>query len=257
MGEFFVLFCVASLFVYWDLSLRIVAFFGKAAADRRMEGIMRAGPRLVFSLAKLGLGFRFRFESAVEGELPPRFLLIANHQSIVDIPVLLKYFPHRPLRFVAKKELEKGVPFVSLMLSRQRHCLIQRKGNMAQAMHALAAFGADARNRALCPVIFPEGTRSRSGELLQFHSAGVRKILEAESLPIVSVALDGGHRISTLGMLVANVRGSVYRVRVMGTYGPPRDKREINEILADARAKIEAQLAHWRAEGDVSSGKSS
>jgi 1-acyl-sn-glycerol-3-phosphate acyltransferase len=57
--------------------------------------------------------------------MPDRCIVVSNHQSLLDIPILMHYFePDRRLLFVAKKELGNGIPLISSVLRVGGHALI-------------------------------------------------------------------------------------------------------------------------------------
>lgn len=110
--------------------------------------------------------------------LPPGrpLLIVTNHQSIYDIPpIVWNLRRHHPL-FVAKKELSRGVPFVSYVLRHSGAALIDR-GNSRQAIKAIAEMAKLAQRERLSMVIFPEGTRSKDGRLKTFAWKGLATML--------------------------------------------------------------------------------
>ncbi len=202
----------------------------------------------IFAIIRAYGAFSLEFEDRSGQVLPERFLLISNHQSLIDIPVLIYLLSARRLRFVAKKELGEGIPLVSFLLRAQGQALIKRRGDPAQAMKALVRFARRCRRDGTCPVVFPEGTRSRDGLVGEFYTAGVRRVLERESLPIVVAAVEGGWNIASLGSLVRNLRGTRYRVRVLEVAPPPRGKKAILETVRIARERIAAEISLMRSE---------
>jgi 1-acyl-sn-glycerol-3-phosphate acyltransferase len=199
--------------------------------------------RKLFYLARVFGGLRMENER-FKGTLPRVFLMISNHQSLADIPALMLAFPSRDLRFVAKKELGRGLPYISTSLHLGHHALIYRKGNFRQGQRELRRFGALTR-RGICPVVFPEGTRSRTGEVRSFFAGAVRVILEHSPVPVLSVAVDGGYRVSTLPRLMNNMRGTLYRVKPLTLYPAPRGKKEISDLLGRVEGEIIAQVREW------------
>ncbi len=95
-------------------------------------------------------------------------------------------------------------------------------------------------------MVFPEGTRSRTGRVNDFYTGAVRIILEQSPIPVLSVAVDGGYHLSTLRRLLKNLRGARYRVKPLTLYPIPRGKREISELLVRIQAEIAAQVKVWR-----------
>lgn len=238
--------CVLAIILFYDLEVRLRAIFARDTLPKRLAYISVNAPRLFFAVAKLFVGFRFDVRLRDCGPLPPRFLLIGNHQSLVDIPVVFRFFHDRAIRFVSKKELGRYIPLISQVLRRQGHCLIDRTAMGISTMRKMSAFASEAERRGWCPVLFPEGTRSRDGKVGAFHSAGVRRILEQAPVPVVAVAIDGGSRISHVEALSENVKGAVYRMRVVGIFPPPTGKADIESILTSARNKISDQIEDWK-----------
>jgi 1-acyl-sn-glycerol-3-phosphate acyltransferase len=179
--------------------------------------------------------------------LPEQYMVLANHQSLLDIPLLMRYLEGARLRFVAKAELGRYVPVVSLMLRSDGHCLVKRTGNPSLAMKEMDAFAKRVLTNNWIPVIFPEGTRSKNGELRPFYAAGFRRLIEKAPMPVAVCAIEGGWHISSLTGMAANLKGGSYRVKVLKVYPPPQGKAEQVHILEEGRVLIEEQLQKWRA----------
>jgi 1-acyl-sn-glycerol-3-phosphate acyltransferase len=202
--------------------------------------------RKIFILCRMLTGFRLSFEALPGVPLPRTFLLVSNHQSLLDIPVLMASFPRHGLRFVTKKELGRGLPYISLALRLGGHALISRTGDFGKGRREMKKL-ASRTAEGVCPVVFPEGTRSRDGGMHPFLSGAFRIILDTAPLPVLSVAIDGGWRMAKLLRIFGVLGSSHYRVKPLTLYPPPRGKREILDVLARAEGEIGAQLAEWHA----------
>lgn len=152
---------------------------------------------LLLDLLLVGCRVRIR----VEGELPVTgpVIFVANHQSYFDIPILLwalrRYFP----RFIAKKELERGMPSVSTVLRGDGSALVDR-GDPHQALLTIRSFGARVQRNGWAACIFPEGTRARDGRLKPFKPAGLLVLLgEVPTAPVVPVVIDGAWELMRHG----------------------------------------------------------
>jgi 1-acyl-sn-glycerol-3-phosphate acyltransferase len=237
---------IITLFACYQILLNISKILAPKQADATTERYSRKAVRHIFGLMGFYCGLRLEYENRSGSALPDRFLLLANHQSLLDIPVCMALFPSRRLRFVAKRELGDGIPLVSLILRSQGHALIRRKGDATRAMRAIQGFAQRCAREGTCPVIFPEGTRSPDGQLGQFHTAGVRKILGEAPLPIVVAAIDGGWRIAKLKDILRNLGGARYRIRVLSITQPLSAKKEVLEAVARAHDEIAVGLAELR-----------
>jgi hypothetical protein len=65
-------------------------------------------------------------------------------------------------------------------------------------------------------------------------------------MPVLSVAVDGGHTIATIPRLLLHLRGATYRVRPLTLHPAPHGKKEIMELLGKLKAEISDQVAGWR-----------
>ncbi|MBP3710097.1 MAG: 1-acyl-sn-glycerol-3-phosphate acyltransferase [Treponema sp.] len=218
------------------LSMRISNYIVKTLAPR------------LFSILACFKHFRFIGYKDNFAMLPSQYIILSNHQSILDIPLFMRFLRNRDLRFVAKAELSRHVPLVSEMLRTQEHCFISRRAKPVTTMRTIEKFAKRVLERNQIPVLFPEGTRTRDGNVGKFHSAGFRKLAEATKLPVVLCALDGGWQISNVKTIMTRLTNGTYRVKVMKIYESPQTKEAEAAILREAPRIIQAQLNAWRKE---------
>ncbi|HVP17590.1 MAG TPA: lysophospholipid acyltransferase family protein [Spirochaetia bacterium] len=252
MGVIFLVLGGLGLLFRGSVILRFTAIFRPDEVTRRVTEQQISIGRKLFILAGFG-GLRRDFRR-YRGALPPVFMVVSNHQSLADIAVLPQIFPGHHLRFVAKKELARGVPYVSLSLRLGRHAVISRTSDYRAGRRILTRL-ADLTAEGVCPMVFPEGRRSGTGEVQQFQSGAFRIILERAPLPVLSVALDGGYRISTLTKLLTGLPGTCYRAQPLTLYPPPRGKREILDLLTRIEREIRGQVHRWREAPAAGSGR--
>ena len=201
--------------------------------------------RIFFAILRYYRNFRFMGDKQSLKTLPKQFIVISNHQSLIDIVLYLLYLDGREVRFVAKDALN-NVPMVGKMLRSQGHCMIPRKGGASVAMKHIEHFGKQVMEKNQIPVIFPEGTRSKTGELGQFYSAGFRRLVQTARLPVAVCALDGGWKLSHIKGIMKNLNSGFYKVKVLKVFDAPSSKEEEKKILEEGRLLIQAQLDEWR-----------
>lgn len=229
----------------WDLAIKVILLFSYPAAVRFIDRRVGTWAITLFGFARAYVGLRLKRElSSVD--LPDRFILLSNHQSLADIVALMASFPERNVRFVAKRELRRGFPAVSWVLRLQRHALIERHGRFSATMKEIELLGRRSRAGGWCPVIFPEGTRSRDGVVRTFHAGAVRRLAESTRFPIVAVAVDGGYNIARLSDFIGKRTVGNYRVKAMAVYPPAASKQELREQLRDAEIRVATQVASWQ-----------
>ncbi|MCK4578241.1 MAG: 1-acyl-sn-glycerol-3-phosphate acyltransferase [Candidatus Marinimicrobia bacterium] len=123
-------------------------------------------------------------ENLVPGQ---RYIHICNHSSALDIPFALAYLP-RPVVFMAKQELFK-IPLFGWAIW-AAGCIPVNRSNRKAARKSVERAIAMLREKPLSMVFFPEGTRTRSGELLPFKK-GVFFLALKSRLPLAPMAVSG------------------------------------------------------------------
>jgi len=118
------------------------------------------------------LGTRFSFTNAHKIEANKPLIIVANHQSMYDISPLMYYMRKHHPKFISKKELGKGIPSVSYNLRHGGSVLIDRKKPL-QSIKAIERFAQRVEKNNWAAVIFPEGTRSRTGKPKPFKTKGL------------------------------------------------------------------------------------
>ncbi len=248
MGAFVTVFCCLIYLLWYGILMRLcLVFLGKKKALwLNTQVIVKKASRMIFACTKKYIGLKFEGDYSNINQLPEQCLFISNHQSLLDIVLFMRYYRPDRLRFIAKKELGTAVPLVSIMLKTADHCLIDRKGSPSKSMQAIDKFAEHIKKNNLLPVIFPEGTRSKTGELGKFHAAGFRRILNNAPMPVAVCALDGGWNISSLRKISQNMKNGSYKIKLLKVFDAPTSKEEQLAILDEAKELIQQQLTQWR-----------
>ncbi|MDP0492906.1 MAG: lysophospholipid acyltransferase family protein [Fusobacterium sp. JB021] len=114
-------------------------------------------------------------------------VIIANHQSNFDIPVLLSVFKEFDIGFVAKKEMETW-PFFSRWMKRGNYIFLNRK-NAREGIKSIKQ-AVSIVNSGYPTVIFPEGERSTTGKITKFKKGSFKLPLDSKSI-IIPVTING------------------------------------------------------------------
>lgn len=221
-----------------DVSARIARLFG----IRPMEIAIGAAQRVLIWTFRIS-GVRLSVDRHPTVTARKGYIFISNHQSLFDVPIfggiLFSNYP----KYVAKKELANWIPLISFNLKHGGNVLIDRK-NRAESIRAIREFAATCQQRDVSAVIFPEGTRSRNGELREFKTAGSSVLLEAApDLPIVPTTIDGSWRL-----LINRMFPIPFGTRVRISFGEPieRTGQSPEDLVAAAEQRIARQLDRWR-----------
>ena len=246
MNTFITLLCLFAT-VIPAATLNIFAYpISRKWSIRISDYIVKVLAPRVFAILDCYRNFHFFGYDETKKMLPSQFAVISNHQSLLDIPAFMNFFRDKEIRFVAKDNLSRHIPLVSEMLRAHEHCMIPRKGSPMLAMKTIGKFGKRVVLKNQIPIIFPEGTRTRDGNVGKFYSAGFRKLNESANLPVAVCALDGGYSIRDLGHVISNLKNGCYRVKVLKVFDSPKTAEEEQSLLNEARELIQKQLEQWR-----------
>ncbi|NOY09745.1 MAG: 1-acyl-sn-glycerol-3-phosphate acyltransferase [Spirochaetes bacterium] len=250
IGTFIFIACLIFDLVVQDFVLRFHYLFLRKNVASYYNKFQIARIRAIYKYAHVYTGFSINVESALKTRLPESFVILCNHQSLADILVVFYAFPGHFIKFVAKKSLKYGLPSISLGARIGKHAFINRKGDFKSTIRELKKLAKNT-GEGRCPVIFPEGTRSRTGEVGIFHSAAVRVILENTNLPILSVAIGGGSRIVKFFDLFKHLHETRFMVKILNLHPHPRGRKEIKNVLEKAREEISRQVEEWKKEKKI------
>ncbi len=222
---------------------RIARLFGL----RPMEVTMGVLQQVLLSVFFVG-GTRLQVERSDKVLPKTGYIIISNHQSMFDVPIfgglLFSNYP----KYVSKKELGRWLPSVSFNLTHGGNAIIDRR-DPVQSRAAIRELGEAAERRNVAVVIFPEGSRSRDGNLKRFKVGGTQELLDAApSLQVVPVTIDGAWKL-----LINNLFPIPFGTRVRVRFSEPLERvagEEAVDVLHRARAVIEDTLAEWRAADD-------
>lgn len=152
---------------------------------------------MVYGLGILGSRIRFKgFDQLPQGR---PFIIVSNHQSTFDIPPIVWGFRKHHPKFVSKIELAKGIPSISYNLRHGGSALIDRK-KPRQAIMEIMKLGKHIEKENYSASIFPEGTRSKNGEVKSFQHAGIASLIRySPSALIVPLVIDGNSKLIEKG----------------------------------------------------------
>jgi 1-acyl-sn-glycerol-3-phosphate acyltransferase len=164
-------------------------------------------------------------------------IIVANHSSWYDVLALAAYMPKR-YRFVAKKELAR-VPLFGHAWQAAGHISVDRSDNQ-RAVASLDQAGRTIREDNSSVIIFPEGTRSATGELQPFKKGAFVLALH-NGIDVVPVGVQGAFRIMSRNGW--RVRAGRIIVRFGRPVSPSDfDIRRRDEMIARVRSDVEQLL---------------
>ncbi len=176
------------------------------------------------------------FEAPLDAE--SQYVFMANHRSLFDIPALLTTLPGQT-RFLAKKSLFQ-IPVFGWAIKMGGFVTIDRK-DLSTARDSFAVAVAQLEKAGVSVLVFPEGTRSLSEDLLSFKRGGFLLALKS-GLAIVPVGIAGSAQIQqkrSFKIRPGSVRVNYGRPMPVQDFGISRKK----ELMQEVREQVERLIA--------------
>lgn len=202
----------------------------------KLKGVLYELGHIGVGLA-LGLaGIRYRVTGAEKAPAGRAVVFCSNHESNVDPPVLFQAL-HRRLHVLFKAELKK-LPILGKVMLAGGFVAVERERK--EASMASIDRAADSIRAGNSFLIFPEGTRSRTGELLPFKKGGFFLALKGQA-PVVPVAIAGARNAMRKGSPL------IYPVTVRVRFGAPIETAGMtlddrDTLIATVRERIQELL---------------
>lgn len=156
---------------------------------------------LNFLLLRIGhlIGNTYKVENR---DLIPRgvpLIFVSNHQSLYDIVGIVWFLRKFHPKFVSKVELAKGIPSVSYNLRHGGSVVIDRK-DPKQALPVIRKLAEYIELHKRSAVIFPEGTRSKTGHPKEFAQSGLKILCKfAPNAYVVPLTINNSWKVVKYG----------------------------------------------------------
>lgn len=230
---------VLCLFIMALSTVALVVCWPFDKARRAVHRLSRILVRIFFAIPPL-------WRQTITGReyVDPRkcYVIVINHRAMIDIPTL--YYLPLNFRWVAKRELFKAPVFGQFLLLHGDICI--NRGRAAEALEQLVRDGKLWLSRGASVAVFPEGTRSKDGEIHRFKSGAFTLAKEAgvEMLPVV---MEGTQTLIKKNMLFN--WGCRIRVKVLPPIAASTVAAlEIHELMEHVRTQMCEAQAQIRSE---------
>jgi 1-acyl-sn-glycerol-3-phosphate acyltransferase len=164
----------------------------------------------------LRVGFRYRVIGAEKVPLTGGLIVVANHISNIDPPLLGVSMP-RPVSYMAKKELF-AMPLLKQMLPHLYAFPVDRQAGGTAALRAALRMLKEGR----CVGIFPEGGRNVTGT--NEEKAGAAFLAAASGMPVVPAAIVGTRKLRPFGRVSVVFGDPMYLTRNRQSDGDDLEK---------------------------------
>jgi 1-acyl-sn-glycerol-3-phosphate acyltransferase len=186
----------------------------------------------IFAVRRLAGG---RWHSPRPIPVQPGVLILMNHQSLLD--------DGGYLRIVTRRRYARGIPLISHMLKLFRFPIVDPGTARGPQLAELREGARDDRSPLL---IYPEGHRTRDGEIGPFKRGGLEAILGIRSWRVYLVVIDGFWRAARLGDFLRqgpNIRG---HVEWIGPFESPAPGEEVGPWIDSIRERMRLKLKEMR-----------
>lgn len=181
----------------------------------------------------------------------PGVLILMNHQSLFDIPLVVQAVEGGYPRIVTRKRYGRWIPLISLMTRLYQYPLVDPSANTRTMRRTYQELREMARSTELPVAVFPEGHRSRDGRIQPFKRKGVGLLLRARPWTVHVLVADGfwkQPRFKDFVKGVASVDGSFQHAGTLEWSDPKADP---GPFLDEVRDLMESTLERMRQGANV------
>ncbi len=186
--------CFAAAILLYIIFLLVVCLFTDIKKER--ENRSKFYHSLILFTAGLVLKL-LRIKVELKGaELIPsdsRWLFVSNHRSMLDAIVAVWALRRHELAFIAKPSVFK-IPIAAHLVSQDFYLPIDRENNR-EALKTILKAAEYIKNDKTSMGIYPEGTRSRDGNMLPFRN-GAFKIAQRAKVPVVAATTENSELVT-------------------------------------------------------------
>jgi 1-acyl-sn-glycerol-3-phosphate acyltransferase len=235
----------------WSVLVVLVAIWTPIVAIVRLvtmpfdRGAYAAGyffRRIAVAHQKMTPQWTFRTSGELPDDMRLPYVVVSNHESFVDI-LLISHLPTE-MKWMSKIEIMK-IPGLGWMMRLVRDIPLTR-GDSTSGAAALAA-SIERLESGVSVMIFPEGTRSKTGEMRKFR-AGAFKIAIEGQYPILPLAVHGTRdALRKNDWRIGNAEAEVRVLEPISTEGltmsdMPALRDRVREAIAAGRAELRAEI---------------
>jgi 1-acyl-sn-glycerol-3-phosphate acyltransferase len=181
----------------------------------------------------------------------PGVLIVMNHQSLFDIPILIKSLRPGYPRILTRKRYARWIPLISHLARVYQYPIVNPEGTVSELRRSFRELEDAARTSTVPLAFFPEGTRTRDGEIGRFRTKGMAVILGARPWKVYIMVVDGFWNVARFKDFIGGVgelRGRMELAGVMEWTDPEADPRP---FVKEMREVMVQRLADMRAETSV------
>jgi len=202
-------------------------------------------------MARVVLGPVEKIGGARIPELPhvpggPGVLVLMNHQSVLDIPLVVASIHGAYPRIVTRKRYLRWIPLISHMVRLYQYPVVDPTANTGEGKRMLGSIAEAAATSDVPLAIFPEGTRARNGEIGRFRSTGLKLILAQRRWTVYVLVADGFWQRATLKDFLGGMSAIRGEVTMQGPFQWTDPSEDPEPFIQQMRALMVARLQEMR-----------
>lgn len=193
-----------------------------------------------------------RLVGGAEIKSPPRIvptgpgvLVVMNHQSLLDIPLVTQTVDGGYPRIVTRERYRRFIPLISHMVRLYQYPVVDPKAKAREVRKTLDSLAATAADSDVPIAVFPEGTRTKDGEIGRFRTRGLARILGARPWQVHVFVVDGYWKVAKFEHFAGgmhSIDGKIDYLGVLEWTDPTADSgpfiASLREMLVDGLARM-------------------
>jgi 1-acyl-sn-glycerol-3-phosphate acyltransferase len=171
----------------------------------------------------------------------PGILILMNHQSLFDIPLVIQTVAGGYARIVTRQRYSRWIPLISHMVRLYQYPVVDPSANAPVIRRALDELEAAAASSDVPLVVFPEGTRTTDGEIGRFRRGGLVRILAARPWTVYVFVADGFWKAAKFKKFIrglSHVDGKMQHVATLEWSDPTLDPHpfldHVRELMVES-----------------------
>ena len=178
----------------------------------------------------------------------PGVLILMNHQSLFDIPLVVQTVEGGYPRIVTRARYSKWIPLISQMLRLYQYPVVDPSANAAVMRDTLDDLAKTAAETEVPIAVFPEGTRTKDGKVGRFKRGGLSRILATRDWRVYVFVVDGFWKAARFKDFIRGLDHVEGRMDHVGTLEWTDPSADPTAFLEEVRNLMQEHLSAMRDE---------